>query len=74
MIIGLQNINSDDDEDIPVMELIARLQEFVNSIPEHERNNAKCGVRSYWTDNGGYLDIYITQKETQCATHSSQSP
>jgi hypothetical protein len=53
-----QNLSSDD-EDMLVTELITQLQKLINSVPERQRNNVKCGVRSYWTDNGGYLNIYI---------------
>lgn len=52
------DILSSDDEDTSVADVIAQLQNIIDSNPELERSNLKCGVRSYWTDVGGYLHIH----------------
>jgi hypothetical protein len=48
-----------DEEDVLVTDLIAQLQNIIASTPEGKRGSIKCQVRSYWTNNGGYLKVYV---------------
>jgi hypothetical protein len=47
-----------DEEDILLVTLIERLQKIIADTEPEERSTLKCGVRSYWTDVGGYLAVY----------------